>query len=762
MSVLSNLFSSSDSEEDEQDDQKQSDSPYEKPDVGKSHRNLIAPSGINIQNVSYAKIGQHFTRSYFINGWPDNPDDVFLQRVLHGVNLKNDISIHISPYETENVLDRLESDVEDAQSYLQDDSDETLRTSLSQKEDLQETVEVYQTLYGAGSNTKLFDISMYVTVRGDTEEELERNDEDLTKKLWSSPALTKPVSPNYQMQLDVFKSTAPLMDNRLKQTTKNEIGATDMMGGAVSAMFPFSSTKMIEEGGIEYGMHAGNSSPVIINRFEERDTGYNQLTFGKIGSGKSFGTKLDILRTYINRDDTQIIMLDPVSGFNEINDALNGEKITVGGKIGLNPMEINETPEEVLEKDRQYDPYSMQKDKVMDFFDMFFAERGVKLKDSRGVLEDAVEIAYERKGIKRDPETHSKESPTVLDVIEIVQEMVQDPSEFTDVNSATGIYEEDIERDASRLLRHFTPFKEGGQYANLTKPTSDKLNFDTGEVFYLDLHQGEGSGKRGLMMYLILSKVYDHAKQTDYNVFFCIDEAHYLTKDSESLEFLEQVVRHSRHSFLSINFITQNVDDFFANEQAHQIAQNCSIRKFHRIETGLTEEIIRLLGMTPQEAEFVRQAQPGEADVGYSEALIGVEDKGYVPTKVMASGFEEDVITKGIASVGIGDEDQMTDASEDLQPFKNDDDTPVTPNQIRNSVKEQKQQMDKSDTTKPQTTDSSSQNSGSKSKESSGSTQNTTEENRSRSEEPTQESSSTQESEEEDTESDSDIGDILG
>lgn len=739
MSVLSKLFGSSD------EDGTSTESDYEKPDLKKAHQNVIAPTGINIENPLHAKIGEHFVRTYFINGWPDSPRDMFLQKAMHGVNLKNDISIHISPYDTEEALDQLEDDVQDADQNLQDDVETTLGTSLSQKDDLRETVEVFQTL--RQTETKLFDVSMYVTIRGDTEEELEKNDSDIVKKLWSSPALSKPVNPRNQLQLIGFKSTAPLMQDKLRYYTKDEFTSNEMLGGAVGAMFPFSSTKLIEPGGIEYGMHAGNSSPVIINRFEERDTGYNQLTFGKIGSGKSFGTKLDILRTYINRDDTKIIMLDPVSGFNEINDALGGEKITVGGKIGLNPLEINETPEEILEKDRQFDPYSMQKDKVMDFFEMFFAERGVKLKDSRGVLEDAVEIAYQRKGIKRDPETHSRESPTVIDVIKVIQEMVQEPGEFTEVSSATGVYEKDIEKDASRLLRHFTPFGDGGQYENLTKPTSNKLDFSTGEVFYLDLHQGEGSGKRGLMMYLILSKVYDHAKQTDDKVFFCIDEAHYLTKDSESLEFLEQVVRHSRHSFLSINFITQNVDDFFSHEKAHQIAQNCSLRKFHRVETGLTDEIVRLLGMTPQEASFVREAQPGDSDVGYSEALIGVEDKGYVPTRVMASGFEEDVINEGLESVGIGVEDQATEPSQNLQPFQSSDE-PVSPVEIRQQVENERQELEQTTTQDESTSETDS--SRSEPTKSEDTTQNKTQTNES------QTTTQTQEQEKTDTDTDTD------
>ncbi len=673
MGIISKLFGGSDDEEDEQTGEENLRDDSKKPSVGKYHKDLIAPAGINLERPDSAKIGEHFVRTFFINGWPDEPQDGFLREVMHGVNIKNDISIHISPYDSEMARKSLKGDVQKAQKYTNEEGGGML-SSMSKQEDFQETVQVYQAL--KNTNTKLFDVSMYITIRGESERELDESTETLVKKLRSSPALTKPINSRHQ-QLESFQSTAPTLEDKINYKT-------EMMGGAVGAMYPFSSTKIIEPGGIEYGMHAGNSSPVIVNRFDERETGYNQLTFGQIGSGKSFGTKLDILRTYINRDDTKIIMLDPVGGFDTVNDALNGKKVIVGGNLGLNPLEINETPDKIMEKDPEFDPYALQKDKVMDFFEMFFNQRGVQLGDARGALEEAVELAYKNKGIRRDPETHHKESPTIPDVITIIEDMTENPEQFSEVQSATGIHERNIEEDASRILRHFSPFREGGQFENLTQSTSPKLDFTSGDVFYLDLRQGEGQGKVGMIMHLIMSKVYDHSKHTDKKVFFCIDEAHFLTKDAQSLEFLEQVVRHSRHCFLSINFITQNVDDFFANEAAHQIAQNCSLRKFQRVETGLTEEITRLLDMTPQEANFVRNAQPGDPELGYSEALLGVEDKGYVPCRVMASGFEEAVIVNGTE----GWQEEAEQRDQGPNAFSGGGDSgPMDPSEIQNKMK---------------------------------------------------------------------------
>jgi hypothetical protein len=55
-------------------------------------------------------------------------------------------------------------------------------------------------------------------------------------------------------------------------------------------------------------------------------------------------------------EDTLIIMLDPLAGFAGVNDVLGGERITVGGTRGFNPLEIQPTPKEVLTDAPDLDP----------------------------------------------------------------------------------------------------------------------------------------------------------------------------------------------------------------------------------------------------------------------------------------------------------------------------------------------------------------------------------------------------------------------
>lgn len=610
-------------------DRSGNDSPV--PNVSEYHKNVIAPTRID-EEATKLTVGEHQTRTIFINQWPDRPDIGFLDDVFMNTDVINDVSIHLSPYRDNEAKDMLEKEWKKAQTAAGESSSSIINRQ-EKRRDVEQTKRMLDMVQQ--SNAKLFDVSVYITLRGEDETQLELATDQIIKKLRTSPAFAKPEVLKRQ-QMQAFQCVNPIADDKLDYST-------EMLGGAIGAMYPFSSTSFIEKEGIDYGIHAGNNSPIIIDRFGKRETGYNQLTFGKIGSGKSFGTKLEIMRSYISRDNVKIVMLDPLGGFGNVNTALGGDKITVGGSLGINPLEIHETPEN--EQDEDVDPYSMTKTKVMDFFEMYFRQRGKELGDikgGRGTLERAIDIAYRRKDIHPDDfESHGNESPTVLDVRDILIEMQEEPGEFARADSQAK--RDHIENAASEVSIGFEQFSKGGEYSNLAKES--EIDLRGNDVHYIDLKQREGSGKTGLMMHLLLSEVYEAAKRHDGKTLFAIDEAHILLQDSKSLDFLELVVRHSRHCDLGINFITQTIEEFYDDPKAEKIAQMCSIKKFHRVETGLDERIRDALNLKPLEEEYIRTAQAGGKDVDYSQALVGVGSEGYMPCLVVASDFEEGLIT---------------------------------------------------------------------------------------------------------------------
>jgi hypothetical protein len=190
------------------------------------------------------------------------------------------------------------------------------------------------------------------------------------------------------------------------------------------------------------------------------------------------------------------------------------------------------------------------------------------------------------------------------------------------------------------------PFQEGGEYEHLGRPTEIELG--GADVVYLDMQQLEGGQKTGVMMQLLLHAVYERAKQTDKRAIFAIDEAHYLMQTGANLEFLERAVRHARHYDLSLQFITQTVDEFFSDDHAQAaktIADNCSLKIFHQVSGLSTEDAAEWLDLSPPEARFVRTARPGSEDHGYSQALVEVGDVGRFPVNVQALPQEAALIT---------------------------------------------------------------------------------------------------------------------
>lgn len=616
--------------EDEEEESSDGSSTLDVPSTDQKHRDMIAPTTF-IEEESYARSGDDYVEVLFVLDWPDEPQPMFLEEILYQTPINTDVSIHVSPREKNKAIDELERQLEKANA--QAGSGVTATSQQARQRRLQNTQRVYDALTQGDAN--LHEVSTYITVRADEPEDLRLAVEQMVRKL-----RTNSIAPEVlrNKQREGMQSVSPV--GRDVVDYKNPA-----LSGAVGAMYPFSTTTVREPGGVDVGVHAINNSPVTIKRYD-RNNGYNQITAGKIGSGKTFGTLLEILRNKAAYgEDLVIYMLDPLNGFKPILELLGGKEVLVGGRVSINPMRLTETPEEVFESIPDLDPYSEKKAQLMDFFEMYFDLQGRELGDSRDILGLAIEDTYSRKGITKDPETHSRESPTISLLIKVLRDMEENPEDYAEVeNPNESELVNQIQDHASRLVLALGEFAEGGQYENLAQKSD--LDLQSEDVVYFNLSQQEGTGGLGLMMHLLLSEVYEQAKQRKEKVMFCIDEAHYIMSDAKSLDFLEQAVRHSRHYDMGINFITQTLEEFFAHEQSEAIAQQCSMRRLHRIESGLTEEIMDTLNLNQSHVSFIQDAEPGSPETGYSEALFGVDEYGYVPIRIYPSDFELETISE--------------------------------------------------------------------------------------------------------------------
>jgi len=167
------------------------------------------------------------------------------------------------------------------------------------------------------------------------------------------------------------------------------------------------------------------------------------------------------------------------------------------------------------------------------------------------------------------------------------------------------------------------------------------------KVVYIDLGQIEGSAsgidRQTFLMQLLLSTVYQQAKKTDRNVELAIDEAHYLFEDQANLDFLETAFRHQRHAGLRMVLLSQTAQEFYETDQAEKILGMCPIKVFHKLP-DLDDETADKIGLTREQRQYVRGADAGKEDLGYSQALVRVEEHGTYPLHIVADPFEKRVI----------------------------------------------------------------------------------------------------------------------
>ncbi|MEF8825383.1 MAG: transferase [Halapricum sp.] len=571
------------------------------------HRDLLAPAAIEWE-TRVARVGEQWTSTLYVAGYPDYPKDGYLSGLFELTDVEFDLTIDLTPKNQRRAKDELQDTADDLQAEA--DLERTVRGAYLQER----AVEATATYKAVENGQRVFSQATFITVRADTRDELRESVKKIRATLREQPAGLEPKTAICTQDLAI-QSGAPVGPNPLGREAI-------ALGGAVGALLasPHNPT-ILEEGGVEFGTHRDTHSPVVVDPFG-RDDGYAMFTVGDPGSGKSFSAKQNFLRTLEQDEDRIGVILEPLNDWVGVAEALDAKRITVGGTMGLNPLEIKPTPERVLRaRGDDASPLKERRDRAVSFLTNFFALRNVDLGDRRTTLEMALDEAYERKGITEDVSTHDRDSPTITDILDILDEMGEDPGPYVVRSVAEG---EKLAADAVWLLDQLRPFDSGGRFENLGRESEFDIRDE--DVVYLDLAQRGGSlgGHTSLLMELLVSLVYERAKETEKEVVFIIDEARYLMKDAETLSYLETIFRHHRHHDLSIQLITQTVDEFFQRDVAEIILDQCAVKQFHKLD-GMDKTWANEFGLNHAQMRFVQNAMPGDEEQGYSQALLGVD-----------------------------------------------------------------------------------------------------------------------------------------
>ena len=420
-------------------------------------------------------------------------------------------------------------------------------------------------------------------------------------------------------QEELFLSTIPLMENN---KILKEVGKRNILTSGLVSTYPFISSNIFDEEGIFIGTNIYNNSLVFIDKYQtQKYKNANICIFGTSGAGKSFYTKLLILRYHLLGIKQYII--DPDREYGNLCKELGGVQIKIGPNSNtyINILEIRK--ESIEEGENGY--LITKIGRLIGFFNLIFGELD---EEEKALLEEKLIETYKTKGITFDDDSlynkkfgkkefkKSKEMPILEDLYNI------------------------LERDKKTKKFHtkLLPFVKGSmKYFN--EYTNIELNNSLIVADVYDL--GEENLKYGM---LVCSEIlWDKVKEKrEERKTIYLDEIWRLigvTSNKDVASFIYKIFKTIRKYGGSSVAITQDISDIFSLEggiYGKSILNNSSIKTFFALE----EENIKILSeysnLSEKEKIEIKSLKRGECLM-----FVG-ED--HILTKIESSKVEKKII----------------------------------------------------------------------------------------------------------------------
>jgi len=461
------------------------------------------------------------------------------------------------------------------------------------------------------NNEEVYFLYIYLNIFSKDKKELEYNLDKIEGILQSRGLQTR--RSNFRQE-QLFSSCLPLLENN---EDLKVVGKRNVLTSGLISTYPFISSSIFEENGIYIGNNMYNNSLILIDRYNtNKYKNANMCIFGTSGAGKSFYTKLLILRNTLLGIEQYVI--DPEREYINLANNLEGTIIKLG-PTSENYINIFDIRKESIEEN-EHGYLATKIGKLIGFFNLIFGELN---EEEKAILEEKIIEVYKKKNItfndkslyKKGKFKTTKDMPILEDFYNILNE-------------------EKTKKFKIKLI----PFIKGSLkfFNNYTNIELNK------KLIIADVYElGEENMKYG--MYLFVEIFWDKIKiNRKIKKAIYLDEIWRLigvTSNKDVAKFIYKIFKTIRKYGGSSVAITQDISDLFSLENGtygKSILNNSSIKTFFSLE----EENIKLLSeysnLSEKEKIEIKSLRRGECltFVGDEHILINIE----------ANEFEKEII----------------------------------------------------------------------------------------------------------------------
>ena len=459
------------------------------------------------------RIGGSLVRSLHLGKWPRSLAPGFLQGLM-AAGAPMDLSVHVGPIPAEQAARTLEWQkvrFESAQSL----SFKRGRTMSPEAEIALEDITRLRDEVQRGRE-RLFHASLSVTLHAKDEASLR----EMTQRAKAHFAATLGKLDNLAFrQREGLLSTLPLALNAVAEWRSLDTSS-------IARLFPFSPPDLDTRSGTLYGIDMRACSPVVYDPWDGTHLNANTAVLARSGSGKSFATKLGVLRG-LTRGITAYV-IDPEGEYADMARAAGGRVLSPGvpGE-GMNPFVIERgDSEEMLQRIG-----SLRRLIEVMVGESLGAER-------RASLDHALAGYY----------SQPRERTGFRDFYSYLQE-----SEAGDPALA-------------RLLRPFAT----GSLRHLLSDEGDDLLGSEALVTVFDLRLLEPELRPAAAM-VCTETVWAAAAQDPKPRLLVVDEVWSIMQHPEGAAFMVSMAKRARKHRLGLQFITQDVQDLLSEDTSRTI-----------------------------------------------------------------------------------------------------------------------------------------------------------------------------------------------
>ncbi len=549
---------------------------------------IIAPSGIEI-NTRSINISGTYARTFFTVSYPRYLNDGWLEPILN-IEKELDVSIMIHPIDTAETLKKFQKKVAEVQSQINIRAeqgmvrDPQLEAAWRNLEDLRDKLQQ--------AEEKLFNVGLYVTIYGADEAVLNKTESEIKSILDSRLIHLKPALFQQEQGL---KSVLPTCSDELLIHSKFNTAP-------LSSFFPFVSFDLTSDSGILYGINRHNSSLVLFDRFQL--TNYNSVTFATSGAGKSYTTKLEILRSLMF--GTEVIVIDPEREYEYLAEATGGRffNISLSSSHHINPFDLPPPQEDES-------PGDILRSHIIELMGMFRLMLGGLTPEEETIVDQAINETYALKDITGAADYSSLEPPLLSDF-----EMV-----------LAGL------EGSGSLISRLQKYSSGTWSGFMNKPT----NVDINQRFVVFSLRDMEDELKTVAMYIITNHIWSAIRRRLTKRLLVIDEAWWMMKSEDTASFLFMLAKRGRKYYLGLSTITQDVDDFLRSPYGVPMITNSSLQLLMKQSPTAIDNIQQTFNLTDEEKFLLL-----ESGVGEGIFFAGMK---HVAIKVIASYTEDQIIT---------------------------------------------------------------------------------------------------------------------